>query len=135
MQFDSILWGRGIRYSSCTYQGWLEHSKQIKKLTAVELDESGRMRESLFVARERVKNALRTQQECTEHVLRKRIFDTQRARNEFEWQIIKASPDKHSILFEHYFSFLFLFSFFFFSFDTFSFDFRSNGGRHRPKRK
>lgn len=80
----------GSRYSSCTYQGWLEHSKQIKKLTAAELDESGRMRESLFVARERVKNVLRTQQECTEHVLRKRIFDTQRARNEFEWQIIKA---------------------------------------------
>lgn len=76
--------------SSCTYQGWLEHSKQIKKLTGAELDESGRMRESLFVARERVKNALRAQQECTEHVLRKRIFDTQRARNEFEWQIIKA---------------------------------------------
>lgn len=118
----------GIRCSSCTYQGWLEHSKQIKKLTTVELDESGRMRESLFVARERVKNALRTQQESTEHVLRKRIFDTQRARNEFEWQIIKASSsDKNSVLST-------------FSIDCFSLIFLyfldcRSFAHHRPKKK
>lgn len=54
------------------------------------MDSSSRMRESLFVARERTKNSLESQQELTEHTLRKRIFDTQRARNEFEWQIIKV---------------------------------------------
>lgn len=81
--------------SSYTYQGWLEHSKQIKRLAENELEDSGRMRESLFVAREKSKNALKTQQECTEHVLRKRIFDTQRARNEFEWQIIKVNLNFH----------------------------------------
>lgn len=48
------------------------------------------MRESLFVAREKARNALNAQQECSEHVLRKRIFDTQRARNELEWQIVKV---------------------------------------------
>lgn len=49
------------------------------------------MRESLFVAREKTKNSLESQQELTEYTLRKRIFDTQRARNEFEWQIIKVN--------------------------------------------
>lgn len=55
------------------------------------MENSCRMRESLFVARERIKNSLESQQETTEHTLRKRIFDTQRARNEFEWQIIKVN--------------------------------------------
>lgn len=54
------------------------------------MENSCRMRESLFVAREKTKNSLESQQELTEHTLRKRIFDTQRARNEFEWQIIKV---------------------------------------------
>lgn len=55
------------------------------------MENSSRMRESLFVARERTKNSLESQQELTEHTLRKRIFDTQCARNEFEWQIIKVN--------------------------------------------
>lgn len=55
------------------------------------MENSCRMRESLFVAREKTKNSLESQQELIEHSLRKRIFDTQRARNEFEWQIIKVN--------------------------------------------
>lgn len=55
------------------------------------MESSCRMRESLFVARERIKNSLESQQELSDHTLRKRIFDTQRARNEFEWQIIKVN--------------------------------------------
>lgn len=78
------------QFSCCTYEGWLEHSKQIKLIAETEMESSCRMRESLFVARERSKNAIESQQEMTEHTLRKRIFDTQRARNEFEWQIIKV---------------------------------------------
>lgn len=48
------------------------------------------MRESLFVAREKIRNSLKSQQEFSEYTLRKRTFDTQRARNEFEWQIMKV---------------------------------------------
>lgn len=59
-------------------------------IAETEMESSCRMRESLFVAREKTKNSLESQQELTEHTLRKRIFDTQRARNEFEWQIIKV---------------------------------------------
>lgn len=77
------------------------------------MESSTRMRESLFVARERTKNSLESQQELTEHTLRKRIFDTQRARNEFEWQIIKVNPT-FSPFFPFY-SFGFAFSLFLFS--------------------
>lgn len=49
------------------------------------------MRESLFVAREKIRNSLKSQQEFSEYTLRKRTFDTQRVRNEFEWQIMKVS--------------------------------------------
>lgn len=81
-------------YSCCTYDGWLEHSKQILQIAETEMENSCRMRESLFVARERTKNSLECQQETTEHTLRKRIFDTQRTRNELEWQIIKVNSRK-----------------------------------------
>ncbi|XP_031616458.1 tektin-2 [Contarinia nasturtii] len=82
----------------CTYDGWLEHTKQIKHIAENEMESSCRMRESLFVAREKTKNSLENQQELTEHTLRKRIFDTQRARNEFEWQIIKNKNEMKILL-------------------------------------
>lgn len=63
----------------------------MKELAERELDDSGKMRESLFVSRERARNTLKAQQETTEHTIRKRIFETQRARNELEWQLVKAS--------------------------------------------
>lgn len=44
------------------------------------------MRESLFVCREKARNILHAQQEQTEYTLRKRIFETQRARNELAYQ-------------------------------------------------
>lgn len=62
----------------------------MKILAETELDDSAKMRESLFVSREKAINVLRAQQETTEHTLRKRIFETQRARNELEWQMLKV---------------------------------------------
>lgn len=55
------------------------------------------MRESLALARGNARNAIRTQNESTDHVLRKRIFDTQRIRNENEWQIIKVQAKEWKI--------------------------------------
>lgn len=48
------------------------------------------MRESLFVSREKARNILNAQHERTDHTIRKRIFETQRARNELEWQQLKV---------------------------------------------
>lgn len=78
-------------HSSCTYDGWLEHTEQMQTIANNEMESSCLMRESLFVAREKIKNSLKSQQEISEYTLRKRIFDTQRIRNEFEWNIIKVN--------------------------------------------
>lgn len=77
--------------NSATYNGWLENCKELKLLTEKELKESYNLRESLFVAREKTKNLLHAQQEKTEHTIRRRIFETQRQRNELSWQKTKVS--------------------------------------------
>lgn len=55
-----------------------------------ELEDTYAMRESLFVSREKARNVMNTQQDRTEHTIRKRIFETQRARNELQWQQMKV---------------------------------------------
>lgn len=62
----------------------------MKLLADNELEDTYAMRESLFVSREKARNILMAQQERTEHTIRKRIFETQRARNELEWQLLKV---------------------------------------------
>lgn len=73
-----------------SYESWLDHSKQMSKLADHELEDAYAMRESLFCSREKARNLLNAQQERTEHTIRKRIFDTQRSRNELEWQMLKV---------------------------------------------
>lgn len=51
------------------------------------------IREVMFVCREKARNILEVQQDRTEFILRKRIFDTQRARNELDWQRIKIRDE------------------------------------------
>jgi tektin-2 len=76
--------------NSCTYNGWLENCKELKLLTEVSLKEGRLTRESLLVAREKTKNLLYAQQEKTEQTIRRRIFETQRQRNELQWQKTKV---------------------------------------------
>lgn len=76
--------------NSCTYNGWMENCKELKQLTEKELKESYNIRESLFVSREKTKNLLIAQQEKTELTIRRRIFETQRQRNEIQWQKTKV---------------------------------------------
>lgn len=85
-----LLFKINVFNSACTYEGWLEHNKQMKLLADNELEDTYAMRESLFVCREKAKNILQAQQERTEHTIRKRIFETQRARNELDWQFLKV---------------------------------------------
>lgn len=73
-----------------SYNGWLENCKELKLLTEAELQQSHAVRESLFVSREKTKNLLFAQQEKTEHTIRRRIFETQRQRNELQWQKMKV---------------------------------------------
>lgn len=80
--------------NACTYNGWLENCKELKLLSDKELKESYAVRESLLVSREKTKNLLYAQQEKTEHTIRRRIFETQRQRNELQWQKMKVRHEK-----------------------------------------
>lgn len=73
-----------------TYQQWLEKCEATKNMAVSELQDTLRLRESLFVARGRARNALRAQTDVTNYMLRRRIYETQRARNELQWQKMKV---------------------------------------------
>lgn len=73
-----------------TYEQWLEKCESTMRLAVTELQDTLRLRESLFVARGRARNALRAQTDVTNYMLRRRIYDTQRARNELDWQKMKV---------------------------------------------
>ncbi|XP_055840412.1 tektin-2 [Episyrphus balteatus] len=83
--------------NSCTYQAWLESTKNLKQMAENELTDTYSVRESLFVAREKARNILISQQDRTEHTIRKRIFETQRARNELEWQKLKMKEEMQKV--------------------------------------
>lgn len=56
-----------------------------------ELSDCYNFRENMRVARECAWNEIRAQQDATDYTLRKRIYQTQKARNEQEWQKLKVS--------------------------------------------
>lgn len=73
-----------------TNQQWRDKCEATKQMAINELQDTLRLRESLFVARGRARNALRAQTDVTNYMLRRRIYDTQRARNELDWQKMKV---------------------------------------------
>ncbi|PSN41225.1 Tektin-2 [Blattella germanica] len=68
------------------YDAWLEHSRYNKLKADNEITASGRLREALFCTREKVHNDLRAQYDATDYGLRRRIYETQREKNELKWQ-------------------------------------------------
>ncbi|XP_049530101.1 tektin-2 [Anopheles darlingi] len=83
---------------SCTYGNWLQYCEELVMLTENVLSDSFSIRESLFATREKARNILRSQQDRTAHTLRKRIFETQRARNELEYQLGKMKEEMEKCL-------------------------------------
>ncbi|XP_060802216.1 tektin-B1 [Amyelois transitella] len=76
-----------------TNQQWIDKCEATKKMALDELADTLRLREALFVARGRARNALRAQTDVTNYMLRRRIYDTQRARNELQWQKMKMEEN------------------------------------------
>ncbi|ERL83336.1 hypothetical protein D910_00671 [Dendroctonus ponderosae] len=79
--------------NSLPYESWLEHSRYVKLLADDELADTLRLREALFVVRERSKNDMLAQRDRVDFILRKRIYQTQKARNEIEWQQLKMREE------------------------------------------
>lgn len=80
-------------FSFSSYEAWLANVKSIKQTAENELIDTLGIREVLFVCREKARTVLQVQRERTEFVLRKRIFDTQKALNELEWQMRKIKGE------------------------------------------
>ncbi|EDW10517.1 tektin-B1 [Drosophila mojavensis] len=81
-----------------SYQSWLDHTKSIKRMAENELADTTAMRESLFVCRQKAITLLQAQQERTEFIIRKRIFETQQARNELDFQLTKMKDGMQAAL-------------------------------------
>lgn len=86
-----------LNSSSYPYETWLEHSRHVKLLADDELADTLRMREALFVMRERAKNDMLAQRDRVDFILRKRIYQTQKARNEIEWQQLKMREEMEKV--------------------------------------
>ncbi|XP_028036836.1 tektin-B1 [Bombyx mandarina] len=80
-----------------TYEQWLQKCESTKQMALDELQDTLRLRESLFVARGRARNALQAQTDVTNYMLRRRIYDTQRARNELDWQKMKMEENMEKL--------------------------------------
>lgn len=77
-------------YSEISYESWIEHCNNLKILADNELSDVYSFREGMQVMRDRANNDIKAQQDVTDFALRKRIYQTQKARNELEWQKLKV---------------------------------------------
>ncbi|XP_076285805.1 tektin-2 [Lasioglossum baleicum] len=76
-----------------SYKAWLEHCQRTKTLADNELNDVYNFRESMNVMRERARNDIKAQQDVTDFSLRKRIYQTQKGRNELEWRKLKIQKE------------------------------------------
>lgn len=84
-------------FSSVPYETWMEHTQQIKLMVDNELADTNKFKEALFVVRNRGRNDLLAQRDCVDFTLRKRIYETQKARNELEWQQLKMREEMEKL--------------------------------------
>ncbi|XP_050459754.1 tektin-2 [Cataglyphis hispanica] len=78
---------------SITYETWLDRCQRLQMLADKELSDSYTFREAMRVMKECARNDIKAQQDATDYTLRKRIYQTQKARNEMEWQKLKVQKE------------------------------------------
>ena len=71
---------------SVTPETWDAHSQYNKLRAEAEMKASERLREAIFATLEKTKNDLEAQRGATDYEYRKRIHETEEAKNELEWQ-------------------------------------------------
>ncbi|XP_029173358.1 tektin-2-like [Nylanderia fulva] len=79
--------------NSITYEIWLDRCQRLKMLVENELTDNYTFREAMRVMKECARNDIKAQQDATDYTLRKRIYQTQKARNEMEWQKLKVQKE------------------------------------------
>lgn len=68
----------------------MDRCQRLRMLVENELSDSYTFREAMRVMKESAGNDIKAQQDATDYTLRKRIYQTQKARNEMEWQKLKV---------------------------------------------
>ncbi|XP_020712017.1 tektin-2 [Athalia rosae] len=81
-----------------SYEAWLDHCRYSKLLADNEMSDTYSFREAMQTVRERARNDIRAQQDVTDFTLRKRIYETQKARNELDWQKMKMQTEMERML-------------------------------------
>lgn len=74
-----------------SYVHCIENTIQIAEQL---MRESKNLRETMFKSREQARNQMYAQNQQVEMIMRRRIYDIQRARNEMEWQKYKVNKIK-----------------------------------------
>lgn len=69
-----------------TEESYVDCIENTVKIAEQLMAESKTLRETMFKAREQAKNQMYAQSQQVEMIMRRRVFDIQRARNEMEWQ-------------------------------------------------
>ncbi|XP_046430599.1 tektin-2 isoform X2 [Neodiprion fabricii] len=81
-----------------SYEAWKDHCRYSKLLADNEMSDTYNFREAMQVVRERARNDIRAQQDVSDFTLRKRIYQTQKARNELDWQKMKMQKEMDIML-------------------------------------
>ncbi|KAL4112315.1 hypothetical protein QTP88_016127 [Uroleucon formosanum] len=81
-----------------TYEKWLQQCINIKQTIENELISSTKLRETMFVPQNKTINDLLAQNDKVNYALRRRIYDTERIKNELEWQKWNMLTDKDKFL-------------------------------------
>ncbi|XP_014277163.1 tektin-B1 [Halyomorpha halys] len=80
-----------------SYEAWLEHCTYLNLKAETELKSSFKLRESMYIPRERARMDLEAQNDATNFALRKRIYETQRIKNELDWQRLNMVQDMEKL--------------------------------------
>ncbi|XP_045495874.1 tektin-B1-like [Colias croceus] len=82
-----------IPVESMTEESYVHCIENTIKIAEQLIRESKALRETMFKSREQARNQMFAQNQQVEMVMRRRVFDIQRARNEMEWQKMKLEQN------------------------------------------
>lgn len=76
-----------------TEESYIDCIENTIKISEQLMAESKSLRETMFKSRENAKNQMYAQSQNLEAMMRRRIYDIQRARNEMQWQKHKVRKE------------------------------------------
>ncbi|KAJ2943536.1 hypothetical protein O0L34_g16645 [Tuta absoluta] len=86
-----------IPADSMSEQAYADCIENTIKIAEQLMAESKALRENMFKARETARNQMQAQSQVVELIMRRRIYDIQRARNEMEWQKYKLEQNLYKL--------------------------------------